>query len=236
MRSETAFSGFPEEGLAFYQALAANNNREWFQAHKQDYIDYVQAPAVAFIMTLGERLKTLSDGIRYDTRTNGAGSLLRIYRDIRFSKDKTPYKTNLGIILWQGEGKKTECPAFYFHMEADAGQMHCGMHHFGKPMLAAYRDAVIDDKMGAELEDALAKVKGAGSYRIGGEHYKQVPRGYDPAHRRVGLLLYNGLSASAPPLAPSLVTSPDLVEVCFQQCRDMAPLFHWLVKLYRQAG
>ena len=86
------FEGFPKEGFKFFRDIKANNNREWFQEHKQEYIDYLQDPAVAFVIALGERLKSDFPGISYDTRTNGAGSVMRIYRDIRFSKDKSPYK------------------------------------------------------------------------------------------------------------------------------------------------
>jgi len=174
--------------LQFYENLAANNNREWFNAHKQEYLDYVLAPAVDFVIALGERLKTLSRAITYDTRTNGAGSIMRIYRDTRFSKDKTPYKTNLGIVFGQGGKKKTESPGFYFHMDADGAVIYTGLPMLSKEVLTAYRDAVVDAKLGAELEKALASIRRAGTYEIGGEQSKRVPAGYDPEHKRADLL------------------------------------------------
>jgi uncharacterized protein (DUF2461 family) len=104
-------------------------------------------------------------------------------------------------------------------------------------VLATYREAVVDEKLGAELETAMAAVRGAGDYTLGGEHYKRVPRGYDAEHARAGLLRYNGLWAHAPSAVdPALITTPELLEACLEHCRNLAPLHHWLVKLGQQPG
>lgn len=234
--SNTKFGGFPQEGLHFFEALAHNNNREWFQAHKKDYQDYLQGPAQTFVVALGERLKTISGNIQYDTRLNGSGSIMRIYRDIRFSKDKTPYKTNLGIIFWEGRGKKTDNPGFYFHLDAGGAMAHAGMHGFQKPMLTAYRDAVVDESLGRELAAILASLRDEGHYSIGGEHYKRVPRGYDPDHKRADLLRHNGLGVSSSLIDPATVASPELLDLCFDHFQKMAPLQQWLVKVNPLAG
>ncbi len=104
------FYGFPAEALRFLEELSKNNNREWFNAHKQEYQDHVLAPAQDFVLALGERLRTISAGIIYDTRTSGSGSILRTHRDIRFSKDKTPYHTYVRMVFWEGSRKKMENP------------------------------------------------------------------------------------------------------------------------------
>lgn len=91
------FSGFPREGISFLADLAGNNNREWFQANKKLFHEQLQKPAQQFVISLGLRLQEISPGIRFDPSTNGSGSLMRIYRDTRFSKDKTPYKTNISM-------------------------------------------------------------------------------------------------------------------------------------------
>ncbi len=178
-------------------------------------------------------MQTLSDGIVYDTRTNGSGSLMRIHRDIRFSKDKTPYKIHISMMFWEGVGKKSENPGFGFRMDVTGGGVFSGMYGFNKPMLEAYRGAVADDKLGAELETTLESIRKAGDYEIGGEHYKRVPRGYDPEHKRADLLRYNTLYAHSP-IDPAVLTTPDLVDVCFEHCRKMFPLQQWLVKVKRQ--
>lgn len=217
MDSVPAFEGFPREGLEFLRGLAANNNRSWFEA-------------------LGERLLGISDDIEYDSRVNG-GSILRIYRDTRFSKDKTPYNTRLRALFWQGPGKKGESPGFYFGMDADGAAIYAGMHGFSKSTLELYRDAVADDRSGPELERILASVKEAGDYQVGGEHYKRVPRGYDPEHPRAELLRYNGLWALSPQMEAKVLVTPKLVEACYEHCRTMAHMQQWLVELeQRSAG
>ena len=224
------FSGFPQEGLRFLSELGENNNREWFEAHKETYRSYILAPARDLVFALGERLKGLSPGIVYDTAANGSGSILRIHRDLRFSKDKRPYNTHVRLVFWEGRRKKMENPSFFVRIGPDGVGVYAGIHVFQKPVLAAYRDAVVDDRLGADLETAIAAVRGAGAYAVGGEHYKRVPRGYDAEHPRAELLRYNGLWAhTVAPIDPAVIVTPELVEVCLEHCRKMAPLHRWLV-------
>jgi uncharacterized protein (TIGR02453 family) len=231
-----AFLGFPKEGIQFLKDLPRNNNREWFQAHKEDYQTYLLNPAQSFVVSLGERLKVLSSGIIYDTRTSGSGSILRIYRDIRFSKDKTPYHTNLRIFFWEGTAKKFENPGIYFSLDASGARIYLGQYTFSKELLTAYRDAVVNEKTGSTLEKTLNAVRESGDYEIGGEHYKRVPRGYDPEHVRAPLLLYNGLHVGSPQIPLNVVSSPDLIEICFDHCANMAHVHHWLVLLNQETS
>lgn len=233
MSSIPPFSGFPLEGLQFLEELTSNNNRDWFEAHRTAYQTYLIKPAQAFVVALGQRLQTLSPGITYDTRTSGVGSILRIHRDVRFSADKSPYKTNLGVLFWQGKRRRVENPGFLFHMDAFNGAMFAGVYTFPKPLLDIYRSAVVDSHLGPELTTAIITVRNSGEYAIGGAHYKRVPRGYDPAHERADLLAYNGLYATSPHIAPDRLTQPDLVDLCFTHCHNMLALQQWLVKLYR---
>jgi uncharacterized protein (TIGR02453 family) len=227
----TQFEGFPAEGLRFLAELAANNNRDWFEAHKATYQDCLLQPAVTFVAALGERLQTISDGICFDTRANGSGSLMRIYRDTRFSEDKTPYKTNISALFWEGSGKKTELPAFGFQLEADNIGLMAGLFGFPKPLLEAYRRAVVDETTGKALVEAMAQVREAGSYDIFGEHYKRVPSGYPVDHPRADLLRYNGLYAHPPRIMGDILTRPELVETCFKHFQQMAPIQRWLVSM-----
>ncbi len=226
------FEGFPTDTLVFLQELSENNDKAWFDANKQRYRNNVIANVPVFVATLGERLQAgISPGIVYDTRTNGAGSMMRIYRDTRFSKDKTPYKTNIAFAFWEGSRKKMENPSFGFQFGTFGIGLYGGVWGFPKGMLEAYRQAVVDDKLGAELEAAIAEVQAAGDYEIGGEQYKRVPRGYDADHPRAELLKYKGLHASTPQFDVEVVTTPELVEVCYEHCKAMAPLQQWLVRV-----
>jgi uncharacterized protein (TIGR02453 family) len=235
MNEHTVFSGFPQETLQFWQELAANNNREWFKAHEQQYRNFVLAPAQAFVIDLGERLKAVSPGITYDPQTNGRGSIMRIHRDIRFSPDKTPYNTHLRIHFDEGKGKLGETPGYFFRMNHEGAELFGGQYLFAKPELEAYRAAVVDEKMGKALEDALAVIRTAGNYEIGGEHYKRVPAGYPAEHERATLLRHNGLYVTAPKIGAEMLLRRELVDVSLSHCQNMAAVHHWLVRLFSNA-
>ena len=228
------FSGFPAASQQFLAELAANNRREWLQEQRERYQRELLAPAQDFCVALGQRLQAISPGIRYDPRANGQGSLLRIHRDTRFSRDKSPYKTVVGMLFWEGPGKKMAHPAFGFELSAAGARMMAGMFAFDKEMLAAYRAAVVDERRGAELERAVAALREAGDYVFRGERTKRVPAGYATEHPRADWLKYKGLYAALPAIAAEWITSPQLVDRCGAFCEGAAPLFRWLVSV--QAG
>lgn len=225
------FVGFGKQTFSFLQNLAENNNRDWFQAHKQEYLDHVQAPAVFFVTEMGERLRSISPGIQFDTRTNGAGSLMRIYRDIRFSKDKTPYKTRLGIVFWEGSRKKMECPGYYVHIDTTGAKIYGGMHMFPKHFLPLFRNAVDGAKAGPALGKAIEAVERKGEYQVEGERYKRIPTGFDAEHARGHLLKYKGMYVESPNIPLRVLRSTELLDVCYEHCEAMAPLHHWLASV-----
>jgi uncharacterized protein (TIGR02453 family) len=228
------FPGFPHDTLEFLYELSQNNDKSWFDANKARYRENILDNAPLFVAALGARLQAeISPGIVYDTRVNGAGSMMRIYRDVRFSKDKTPYKTNIAFAFWEGPRKKMENPSFGFQFGTWGAGIYGGLWGFPKGTIDAYRQAVDDDKLGAKLEAAIEAVETAGEYEISGDLYKRVPRGYDTDHPRAELLKYKGLHASSPQFDIEIVTTPELVDVCAQHCKNMAPLQQWLVKIDR---
>jgi len=159
----TSFTGFPIEGLKFLNALKENNNREWFNQHKSDYVKYVQGPAQDFVVVLGAKLKAISAGLQFDPSLSGSGSVMRIYRDIRFSKDKTPYKTYQGIRFWEGISRKEMFSGIYIGIDENGAGMYLGRYEFPKEILLAFRKAVDDEDTGKELEAVISKVR---SYAI----------------------------------------------------------------------
>lgn len=228
MNEIQAFEGFPSEGSRFFQELAANNNREWFQEHKQNYIDYLQTPAVSFVMELGERLKSEFPGMVYDLRTNGAGSVMRIYRDIRFSKDKTPYKDHVGINFWEGPQKKVS-PGFHLYVDSEGAVFYGGHHTFSKEYLTAYREAVANDESGEKLRKALDKLSKEPGFEVVGEQLKKVPPGYDKESPRGDLLRYKGLGVKSAKLDLKILRSPQLIDTCAEAAHTMGALHRWFV-------
>ncbi len=193
MTDTPTFTGFPAEGLQFLRDLEANNNRDWFEANKATYQQALLEPSLAFVAAVGQRLQAIDPTIQYDLRTNGQGTLMRIYRDVRFSEDKSPYKTNISGMWTDSLGKKNDRPAFGFQMSAGEIGLMAGKFGFSKPQMEAYRAAVADDEKGPALESTLAALTAGGAYEAMGQTYKRVPRGYDADHPRAELLRYSGL-------------------------------------------
>ena len=236
MAETNTFTGFSKEAIQFLLDLENNNNKEWFEERKTFFQKELQQPAKALVIALGQRLQDeISSDIVADERTNGAGSLMRIYRDTRFSKDKTPYKTNVAMLFWEGPRKKSENSTFGFQFGTAGAGLYAGMWAFPKEMLPVYRETVANDKSGSELEEIITSVESAGDYKVEGEKYKKVPAGYDADHPRAELLKYKGMHASAPSIDPKVLLSADLVDVLTEHFRNMAPLQQWLVQLDKRA-
>ncbi|MFN8608254.1 MAG: DUF2461 domain-containing protein [Vulcanimicrobiota bacterium] len=123
--------------LDFLRDLRANNNREWFQAHKPRYESELVAPARQFILAMGPHLASLSTYL-------AEGTLFRIYRDVRFSSDKSPYKTHLGIQFRHEDGRDAHCPGYYFHLEPGECFAGAGMWRPEKEQLQAIRGAILE--------------------------------------------------------------------------------------------
>jgi len=223
----TAFPGFPPQALQFYKNIEENNNREWFGEHKEDFERYVQRPAQDFVIVLGAKLKEMRPDLAVDPSLRGSGSIMRIYRDIRFSKDKTPYKTYLGMRFWEGPSRKEMFSGLFIWLDDSGAGLHVGQHMFSKEYLNAFREAVDDVHMGKRFEDILSS---AGDFaEVNGEQYVRVPRGYDRDHPRAGLLKYKSVYASSGRIAPSVVASEKFLPLCVETFQKLLPLHKWLV-------
>lgn len=224
------FTGFGPGARRFLQELRVNNKRDWFKANKGRYESEVLYPAEQFVVDLGASLRELYRPLSYDTRRNGAGSIMRIHRDIRFSPDKRPYKENLGVIFWIGEGKKVALPAFYFHLDPERSFFYGGQHLFEKPTLQRYREAVDEEESGRALVRILGELKSAGLGQMEEPAYKRVPRGFPKDHPREELLRLGGLGVGRDIEEP-LVNSPELVARCRHWAESMSPLIGWLLEM-----
>lgn len=220
------FKGFPKELPRFFKQLKKSNTKDWFQENKKAYETYVKTPSQEFVSAMGERLSAVCPGINAIPKVNK--SLFRLNRDIRFSSDKSPYKTNMGILFWDGPGKRMESSGFYFHVEDQRFMLGSGMYMFSKPHLEKYRLAVTDKKKGAALKNAIEALRSNG-YEIGTRHYKRVPRGFTAASEfETEYLRYNGLSAKVEIDLPDLFFTPGIVDFAFDHYAAMMPLHRWL--------
>ena len=219
------FTGFSTQTVAFLQGLSENNHKAWFDAHRADYDDHYIAPAKAFVTAFGATLKSISPDLQAVPKVNG--SIFRINRDVRFSKDKSPYKDHLDLWFWEGERKGWDKPGYFFRMTAEHVILGTGMHKLDKQSLATFREHVVDPVRGAALAEVVQTARNVG-YNIGGAHYKNVPRGFDREHARADLLRHNGLFAETTVPIPSEAFGPEFVEWCYAHARAVAPVHEWM--------
>ncbi len=227
--SENNFNGFSKKTVKFFKDLEVNNKRVWFDENRDIFDDHVMLPATLFVNEMGEKLKSLSSDIVADPRRDK--SIFRINKDTRFSKYKTPYKTHLGIYFWEGEGKKLENPGFYFQCDARTIMYGVGMHIFTKEHLKKYRDAIVDKKLGNELNQIIKKITKNDDYKLGWVKYKKVPSGYDKEHPNADLLLYGGIGFTYEKKIPKEFSSDDFADYTFKIFNDLSPIFLWVKKV-----
>src|SRR5579872_215577 len=175
-----AFDGFPKDFFAFFRELKANNERPWFEANKQRFRDSVQAPMAEFIAAMAPRLRKISKNFVADPRPNG-GSMFRIYRDIRFSRDKRPYKEHAACHFRHAAAKDVHAPGFYMHFAPDEVYFGGGMWMPEPEALAKIRDSIV--KKPAAWKAVKADRKFARTFdEVDGAALSRPPRGFDPEH------------------------------------------------------
>lgn len=199
-----AFTGWPIEAVEFYEGLEADNTKAYWQDHRSTYEECVKAP-------MEELLASLADDF-------GTGRIFRPYRDVRFSKDKTPYKLNCAAHLEGG----------YVSFSAEGLFVGSGLYRPEPDQLRRYRAAVADDRSGPELESIVAGLRADG-YDVGGhEALRTAPRGFPKDHPRIELLRQKGIVMSRTwPVGAWLGTAKarDRVVACLEAAR---PLNGWL--------
>lgn len=211
--------------FAFLRELAANNDRDWFAANKARYEADVRDPGIEFIADFGPRLDKISSHFVADTRTVG-GSLFRIYRDTRFSKDKTPYKTNTGMHFRHELAKDVHAPGYYLHLEPRACFAGVGIWQPDTATLTRIREAIVADPA-AWKRSAYGKRFTDVFTSRDGDTLKRPPRGYDPDHPYVEDLKRKDFTAGAR-LTQSQVTAPGFVDEYARMCKAATPFMRFL--------
>ena len=212
-------SYFSPEFFKFLKALARNNNREWFQKNKPRYERYVLAPSLRFIKDVGAELRAVSPYLVADPRPFG-GSLFRIYRDMRFSRDKSPYKTNVAMEFWHRRGGKKSYTGLYLHLAPRQSFAGAGIWHPDPPTLNRVRKAIVS------RPEAWGQVKESG-LKVEGESLKRPPAGFDPNHPFVDDLKLKDITAGVR-FSNAQVTGPRFMEDFIQASKKLDPLNRFL--------
>jgi uncharacterized protein (TIGR02453 family) len=224
-----AFSGFSKETFRFFSDLEKHNDRYWFEENRGRFDKHVMKPAEEFVVDMGKLLRSIAPRVVADPRRDR--SIFRLNRDTRFSADKTPYKTHLGIFFWEGPRRKMDNSGFYLHLSKSKLFIGVGLHIFPRQLLEAYRESVVHPKYGTEMVNAVREATKNPSYKIGWRYYKKVPRGYDSQHPNAEWLQYNGLGVYCENPLPSEIYSQDFIGYCFNIFRDMSPIHNWLLNM-----
>jgi uncharacterized protein (TIGR02453 family) len=215
--------------LKFLRELAANNDRAWFEANRQRYEDDVREPALAFIRIMAGHVHKISPHLTASDKKVG-GSMMRIHRDIRFSKDKAPYKTNLGIQFRHDAGKDVHAPGLYFHVEPKQCFLGCGMWHPDPKALSAVRESIDEDPKGWKRVRDAKRFRDA--WELGGESLKRPPRGYAEDHAFIEDLKRKDHIAFCN-LSDREITAPGLVAEVVDRFRRAAPYLRWIAEAVR---
>ena len=218
------FQGFGAGLTAFLQDLRGNNERDWFHANRQRYEEAVREPARAFIRAMAPALAAISPHFRADDRKTG-GSLMRVHRDTRFSRDKTPYKTNVGIQFRHALGRDVHAPGFYVHLEPENAFLAAGVWHPDAGALSMIRARIHEEP------EAWRGVRDAGpfraSFRLGGDRLKTMPRGFAKDHPLAeDLRRKDFIAVHEVPLPDAL--GPDFPDVAAARMRDARGLVRFL--------
>lgn len=219
------FAGFPKRAEQFFHQLAAEMSREWFAANKHVYEQRWVQPMTALLDAVRARIAPA-----YRTVGLAPPKLFRIHRDVRFSKDKAPYKTHIAGLISTGKGGSPTQQAAALYVSFGLEELTAaGLYAFDAAQVARWRKALLDPKAGKALDAILAGLPRR--QPLGGiEVLTRVPRGFDPDHPRAALARHKGLVVSFPPLRRGALYSATLVDTLAERATVAAPLVTWLAR------
>jgi uncharacterized protein (TIGR02453 family) len=202
------FTGFPVAALDFYDDLEMDNTKTFWAAHKDVYEAAVRAPMTALVTELEAEF--------------GKAKVFRPYRDVRFAKDKTPYKNHQGAFVAAGPST-----GWYVEVAAPGVRVGVGFYEASSPRLASIRSAIAEDRTGAELERIIEELGDQG-WTLGGDKLKTSPRGYDADHPRIELLRHRSMTLGRSYGFEPVVHSPELVDRVREDWRAARPFVEWV--------
>jgi len=215
---------FTTELFRFLEDLRKHNDREWFAKNKARYVDVVQDPALEFVRAFAGSLRKISPHFVADDRPSG-GSLFRIYRDVRFTKDKSPYKTHVGLDFRHRVGRDVHAPSFYLHLEPGQSFAAAGMWHPNPDTLQKLRTAIAAKpdrwKRAAYGKDFRSR------FRLSGDVLKRAPAGFPADHAMIEDLKRKDHVCDAM-LDERTITSPDFLPAYAGLCRQAVPYVSFL--------
>lgn len=216
------FEGFPKGGVDFFRVLSVKQDREWFREHKADFQALWETPMRAFLAEVKAALaSTFPQSVKAETK------VFRIYRDTRFSKDKSPFKTSISGIVPLYPGGMMERVGFYFEF-GPTPFVAAGRWMMEPPVLKRFRKLVADDKTGAPFAKAVAQAEKQGFTVSSQQQLTRVPKPWAKDHPREALLRHKGFAFSFAAPTVEQLESPKLVGQVVKQLKLVAPVMKWV--------
>ncbi len=222
--NDIVFKGFKSATVDFLQELSENNNRNWFMQNKQRYEADVLTPALNYISVMSKSLTKFSPNFIAIPKRIG-GSLMRIYRDTRFSKDKTPYKTNIGIHFRHRLGKDMHAPGYYVHIDPDEIFIGIGTWHPPSDALLQIRKHIVEHQQ--KWINARNNKVFRNKFEIMGDKLKSAPRGFPKDHKLIEDLKWKDHTAIRP-LSIQEIHNEGFVKLCCQLFETATPYMKFL--------
>ena len=217
------FTGFPRKGITFLKQLKRNNRREWFERHKPEYETYVKLPMQSLIASLRPAFQEFAP----EFEVNPKRSIFRIYRDVRFSKDKRPYKTHVAAhFVLRGKPKGTEGSGYYLHIEPGEVFLGAGIYMPDGDQLKKIRKRLAnqsDEFLGIIRDPAVKRMFGA----LEGDKLQRIPQGYDPDHPMAEWLRLKQFFVGSP-FSEGLCYKPSFVKDISKAFKTATPLVRFL--------
>lgn len=218
-------NSFPVSTIEYLKLLSENNNTEWFNTNKSLYENDLLAPAREFVTTVGMKLKEIMPGLIAEPKVNK--SIFRLNRDTRFSENKSPYKKNLGILMWEGSVGRNQSSGFYLHIEPGNCFYANGIYFMDKPLLEKYRVFIKNSQNSIELLEILRKLESS-NFSIGGKTLKRLPKELANLSEELkNLGLHTGVYAFKN-IPEETIVSPDFAEKMFVNYLELIELHKWL--------
>lgn len=220
------YPDFIKNTASFFTELSNNNNKEWFEANRVRFMAEVFAPVEALINYLGEKLIIIEPNLiaipKFDK------SVFRLHRDVRFSENKNPYKTNIAGFMWEGKKVKMEASGFYFHIEPETAFIGCGIYMFTPEVLKKYRELISVQHEAEILHKLIGEIVSDGKTKVEGKTFKKGPRNYQVTHTYPELLLHSGLYTSVEYSTSDEEFRADYDRIILEDFFNSSPLHRWL--------
>ncbi len=222
------FNGFSKKGIDFLKELKDNNTKVWFEEHRHIWEDEIRSPTEVFVEEMGETLQILVPNINFKPKVGG--SLFKIYRDVRFSKDKTPMKSKIGLLFWQGNGHRMQSSCFYMHFDKDEYFIASGIRNFKQPMLKTFREYLKSEERRDELHHILEDLKSKG-YDLPQQKFKRLPREFNKDDKYIDLTLFGAMYSYKSFPIDEIFFNFEIATRAFEIYDDMKDLQRWVYEM-----